>query len=177
MKLLISKVFTGREETLLAMLAYRISYGSAMRYAQSWMDGNYARIIYKNAVLSSQRISDFLDYLGDERLQREFFSEYIQSFCKKKQGIIIDGTSLPNQIHMPLSAWGLSGEEIDKQIRFLLMVDKESATPLFFRALPGNILDVSTLNNTLDELKRYGVNESFVYLDAGFFSEENIREL
>ncbi|MBM3200770.1 transposase [Candidatus Woesearchaeota archaeon] len=174
---LISKVFSDQEETLLALLTYRIGHGSAMRYAQSWMSGNYARIVYKNASLSSQRISDFLGYIGDERLQREFFSNYIRSFCKKKQGIIIDGTSLPNQIHMPLSAWGLSGEEIDKQIRFLLVVDKESSIPIFFRALPGNILDVSTISNTLDELKRYGVSESFVYLDAGFFSEENINEL
>lgn len=176
-KLLISRAFAGREETLLALLTYKICYGSAMRHAQSWLDGNYASVLYKNALLSSQRISDFLDYLSDEKLQREFFSEYIQCFCKKKQGIIIDGTSLPNQIHIPLTSWGLSGEEIDKQIRFLLIVDKESTAPIFFRALPGNILDVSTISNTLDELKRYGINESFIYLDAGFFSEENICEM
>ncbi len=173
---LLSKSFAEYKEFLFALLSYRICHGSAMRFAQSWFEGNYARILYKNASVSSQRISDFLEYLGDEKLQREFFSEYISSFCNAKNGIIIDGTSLPNQIHMPLTAWGLSGEEIDKQIRFLLMVDKESTNPLFFRALPGNILDVSTISNTLDELKKYGVNESFVYLDAGFFSEENIQE-
>lgn len=174
---LLSRLFVEHREFMLALLSYRICHGSAMRYAQSWFDGNYARILYKKADVSSQRISDFLEYLGDEKLQREFFSEYIPSFCNAKKGIIIDGTSLPNQIHMPFTTWGLSGEEIDKQIRFLLIVDKESTNPLFFRTLPGNILDVSTINNTLDELKRYGVNESFVYLDAGFFSEENIQEL
>lgn len=176
-KAILSRVFADKKEALLAMLSYRICYGSAMRYAHSWFEGNYARILYPQAAITSQRISEFLEYVGDERLQREFFSDYIMSFCHKKQGIIIDATSLPNQIHMPLTAWGRSGEEIDKQIRFLLMVDKESTAPLFFRALPGNILDVSTISNTLDELKRYGVNESFVYLDAGFFSEENINEL
>lgn len=174
---LLSKVFAEHKDTLLAILNYKICYSSAMRYAQSWFDGNYARVLYKQASLSSQRISDFLEYLGDEKLHRAFFSEYIPSFCNPKKGIIIDGTSLQNQIHMPLTAWGLRGEEIDKQIRFLLIVDKESTRPLFFRALPGNILDVSTINNTLDELKRYGVNESFVYLDAGFFSEDNVQEL
>jgi len=170
-------VFETQKDTLLALLNYRICHGSAMRFAQSWFEGNYTRILYKQASISSQRISDFFEYLSDENLQRKFFSEYIPSFCNPKQGIIIDGTSLQNQIHMPLTAWGRSGEEIDKQIRFLLIVDKESTRPLFFRTLPGNILDVSTIRNTIDELKRYGVNESFAYLDAGFFSEDNIREL
>jgi len=174
---LFSRVFAERKETLLAMLGYNVCYGSAMRYAETWFDGSYARILYKNAEMSSQRISEFLDYLGGEELERKFFSEYIPTFCNPKEGMIIDGTSLPNQIHMPLTAWGLSGEEIDKQIRFLLAVDKESTNPLFFRTLPGNIQDVSTIRNTIDELKRYGVHESFVCLDAGFFSEDNIKEL
>lgn len=173
----ILSMFEEHKDTLFSMLSYKICHGSALRFTNSWFEGNYARIIYKKANVSSQRISDFLEYLGDENLHRKFFSEYISSFCNPKEGIIIDGTSLQNQIHMPLTAWGRSGEEIDKQIRFLLIVDKESTKPLFFRTLPGNILDVSTIRNTVDELKRYGVKESFVYLDAGFFSEENIREL
>lgn len=174
-KEIISKIFHEHEQTLLSLLTYKISYGSAMQYAQTWKEGSYARILYKSD-LSSQRVSDFLNYLGDEKLQREFFSEYLQSFGGKK-GIIIDGTSLPNQINTPLTAWGRSGEEIDKQIRFLLMVDKESSAPIFFRTIPGNVLDVSTITNTLDELRRYDIKESFVYLDAGFYSKENIEEL
>ena len=176
-KKLITKVFASHDETLLALLSYRLCYGSAMMYAQSWFEGSYAQMIYKNAAVSSQKIRDFLEVIGEEALQREFFSEYIQRFCSSKQGIIIDGTSLPNQIHTPLTAWGLSGEEIDKQIRLLLIVDKESTSPLFFRVLPGNVLDVSTIHNTVDELKKYGVKESFIYLDAGFFSEENVKEM
>lgn len=172
-----SQTFSNQKESLMAMISYKICYGSAMRFARSWFEGNYAKMLYKQPSMTSQRISEFLEYLGDENIQREFFSKYIKSFCHSKQGIIIDGTSLPNQIHMPLTSWGRSGEEIDKQIRFLLMVDKESKAPLFFRTLPGNILDVSTISNSLDELKRYGVNESFVYIDAGFFSEENIKEM
>ena len=173
---LLRNIFAEQSETILALLYYRICYGSAMIYAQSWFKGNYAKILFKNSDLSSQRISSFLHYLGDEKLQRSFFAEYISLFCNAKKGVIIDGTSLPNQIHMPLTAWGLSGEEIDKQIRFLLIVDKDTRNPLFFRLLPGNVLDVSTLRNTLNELERHNIKNSFVYVDAGFFSEENINE-
>jgi len=146
-------------------------------YAETWHAGNYSRILFKNANLSGQRISELLIALGNERIQQNFFSEYIAAVSHSSNGIIIDATSLPNQIHMPLSAWGLRGEDIDKQMRFLLVVDKKSGSPLYFRALPGNIVDVSTLENTLQELKKYKITNVFIYMDAGFFSEDNIKEL
>lgn len=174
---IIRHVFGNMADNILALLTYRICYNGAMMYAQPWFEGNYAKYQYKDADLSSQRISDFLKEVGSEKLQRLFFNEYFKLFSKVKGSIVIDATSLPNQIHIPMTAWGRSGEEIDKQIRFLLVVDKENHLPLFFRMLSGNIVDVSTLKNTIHELKQYGIKESFVYLDAGFFSEDNITEL
>ena len=173
---MIRTIFTNDANTILALLSYRLCYCGAMMYANTWYDGSYAKFLYQNCDISSQKISQFLIRIGDEVVQRRFFSEYIPTVTSGKKGIIIDGTSLPNQIHMPMTAWGLSGEEIDKQIRFLLVVDKDTTSPLFFRILPGNIVDVSALTNTLEELKKYGITESYVYMDAGFFSEDNIKE-
>jgi len=172
----IKEIFKEKSESLLALLSYKLCHGSAMTYANKWLDGNYAKILYKNANISSQRISDLFKEFGDENLQRKFFKEYISNYNPSKSGIIIDVTSLPNQIHVPLSAWGLHGEEIDKQIRFLLVVDKDTHLPLFFRILPGNIVDVSALEKTLEELKKYDIKNNFVCLDAGFFSENNIKD-
>ncbi len=175
---LIGKVFGDDPDTLLALITYRLCHNAAMMHAQAWLDGNYARLLYGNAEVSSQRISGFLKVLGDEETQRSFFREYFPRFSNNaKRGIIIDATSLPNQIHNPMTAWGRSGEEIDMQVRFLLVVDKDTASPLFFRCLPGNIVDVSALSNTVAELGKFGVSEAYIYMDAGFFSEENIREL
>lgn len=174
---IVKRIFNEYWQELIALITYRLCYPSAMMYANEWINGNYAKLIYPRADISSQRISGFLKWLGDENLERKFFREYLSKFSHSHKGIIIDGTSLPNQIHMPMTAWGLSGEEIDKQIRFLLVVDKESSNPLYFRALPGNIVDVSTLRNTIMELRKYDVKNSFVYLDAGFFSEDNIKDM
>lgn len=174
---LLSSVFEDYCDTLFALIAFRLCQNSAMRHAQAWFNGNYAKIIYKKAEMPSQRISDFLKILGEEEIQRAFFKKYLPEFSNARNGIIIDATSLPNQIHNPLTAWGRSGEEIDMQMRFLLVVDKEKSSPLFFRCLPGNIVDVSTLSNTIDELKKYGIKNTCVYADAGFFSEDNITEL
>lgn len=54
------------------------------------------------------------------------------------------------------------------------MVDQISKKPLYYRYVPGNISDVSTLNNTFAELKALGVKCSFALIDAGYCSEENI---
>ena len=164
------------QETLRALLFYRICHTGAMMHARNWYDGNILKLFYKKADVASQRISDTLTALGDEQLQRTFFQTYIKQFSQTHQGIIIDATSLPNQIHTPMTTWGLSGEEIDKQLRFLLVVDKKTTHPLFFRSLPGNIVDVSTVKNTIQELEQHHIKECFIYHDAGFFSEENIKE-
>lgn len=164
------------QDTLSALLFYRICHTGAMMHAKNWYEGNVLKLLCKKADVASQRISDTLTTLGDEQLQRTFFQAYIKQFSTTKQGIIIDATSLPNQIHTPMTAWGLSGEEIDKQLRFLLVVDKKTTHPLFFRSLPGNIVDVSTVKNTLQELAQHNIKECFIYHDAGFFSEDNIKE-
>lgn len=174
---LLFRVFGGRTETLLALLMYRMCYGGAMRHASTWFEGSYAKFQYRNADISSQRISEFMREIGDEELYQSFFKEHISKVSESHGGIIIDTTSLPNQIHIPLTSWGRSGEEIDKQIRFLLVVDKDSSMPIFFRILSGNIIDVSSLRNTREELKHYGIKNSFICTDAGFFSEDNIKDL
>jgi transposase len=171
------EVFSDRAEYLSVLICYRLCHPSAMKYARLWYQGNIARLIFRDIDLSSQRISDFLEAIGDESLQRKFFKNYISSFIKSKEGVIIDTTALPNQIHFPFSTWGYSDGEIEKQIKFLFVVDKNSSLPLYFRYLPGNIVDVSSLNTTVEELKMFGIKSSFVLIDAGFFSEDNIKEL
>jgi hypothetical protein len=71
------KVFGDKTEYLLALIYYRLCYPSAMMYAKTWYQGNYARLVFNDIDLSSQRISDFLKAIGDEYLQREYFKNHI----------------------------------------------------------------------------------------------------
>ena len=174
---LLNTIFGSSKNIILSLIYYRLCHNAAMMYAERWFEGNYIRKRFTNIDISSQRVSEYLMSLANEVTQRKFFEEYTKRFSHSKRGVIIDGTSLPNQIHNPMTTWGRSGEEIDKQVRFLLAVDRDEHLPLFFRLLPGNIIDVSSLQNTLYELKNYGVKDAYVLLDAGFFSDENIRDL
>jgi len=171
------EMFEGKKEDkekLLTLICYRLCYPSAMRYARTWYEGTIAKVLF-DVDASSQRISEFLEEIGDESVQREFFAEYIKKITPE-EGLIIDTTALPNQINIPHTTWGWHNEEIDKQIKLLLVIDRKTSLPLFFRYMPG-FVDVSSLKTTIDELRNYGVTKNFVILDAGFFSEDNIREL
>ena len=174
---LLNRVFGDNGKYLTSLLFYKLCYGSAMNYAKIWYEGSFTRLLFDDIDLSSQRISDFLKDIGDEQTLRSFFKDYISSFTKPEDGVIIDTTSLPNQIHFPFNMWGYNDGSIDKQIRFLFVVDKSSQLPLFFRYLPGSIVDVSTLNTTMEECKKYGIKNSFALIDSGFYSEDNIKGL
>lgn len=171
------RVFGNNTDCLLSLIFYRLCHPSAMKYAGIWYQGNFVRSIFKDIDLSSQRTSDFLKAISDERLQRDYFKNHISFLAQSKEGIIIDTTSIPNQIHFPFNTWGYNDGGIDKQIKVLFVIDKKSSLPLYFRYLPGNIVDVSSLTTTVEELKKYSIETSFVLLDAGFFSEDNIKGL
>jgi transposase len=49
--------------------------------------------------------------------------------------------------------------------------------PVYFRYVAGNIVDVSTLETTLSEVRAYGVDVQYTIVDAGYYSEKNIRAL
>lgn len=165
-------------DTLMSLVIYKIIKSTAMQYAEVWSRGNYVSYLYPAAELKSQRISEFLKTLGREEIWRNFFADYIATVTKsEKTGIIVDSTGMPNEIDIPLSAWGSHGGDCQLETRLLIVIDKTSGRPLYFRYMAGNIVDVSTLKNTVTELYELGVKTSFVLLDAGYVSEDNIKEL
>ena len=170
-------IFFDKFPELIPLLIYRLCSHSPMYNCEEWIEGSMLSILFKNIKLSSQRISDTLSFLGDESIQRSFFTGYLKLVGGSSHSVIIDATSLPNHINIDFNAWGRSDGKIEKQFRLLCVVDQVSKTPLFYRFLPGNITDVSTLQTTILELKAMGVNNSFVLIDAGYFSESNISDL
>lgn len=171
------EVFGKKAQSLIALISYRLCIQSAMYNASIWQDGNVAKILFKEVDLSSQSISRILFHLSKEEVQRAFFKEYLLKTVKSDSSIIIDATSLPNQIDTGFNAWGHGGGSIDKQFRFLCVIDQLTNLPLFYRYLPGNISDIITLEQTIAELKELGISNSFALVDAGYVSESNIKIL
>jgi hypothetical protein len=169
----------GNPDTVRAMVQYYVLCNLANCHAGTWWDGNYARILYPDANLSSQRISDMLLYIGDEGVYRDFFKEYTKLLAKKDEGtnILIDSTGLPNSIHFPLTAISNHNGKISNEMRLIFVLQQETELPLFMRYCPGNVIDITTLTKTILELKANGIKTKFAILDAGYLSKENIEEL
>ena len=174
---LIDSLFSTKHKEIIPLICYRLCMQSAMYNAPTWLEANIVKMLHKDIDLSSQNISRILSTLGSEDLQRQFFEQYLKIAGSSGKSIIIDATSLPNQINTGFNAWGYSDSHIEKQFRFLCVVDQEHKIPLFYRYLPGNLSDILTLQNTIAELRNMGVTNSFALVDAGYFSASNIEEL
>lgn len=164
-------------DSIMALICYQLSSGSAMYNCNNWIEGNIASKLFPKANLSSQGISNIINNLGKESIQRRFFKQYINTFFRDKHGILIDSSALPSAINSSLNGWGHTSSGIEQKVGCLLLVDKVSKFPIFFRAIPGEIPDVSTLKNTLDEIRSLGLNTEQAIFDAGYFSESNIQFL
>ena len=179
LKKLFEYICPSNVDTLLSLIAFKILDNAANCYAREWWEGSYAKLLYPNAQLHSQRISEFLSKLGEESNLRDFFVKYYKfiSGIAGKFNVLIDSTGLPNDIHFPYTAINNHNGVISNEIRLIMVVEKTSGYPLYFKYVAGNIVDVSTMINVIEEIKEYRIGINHSILDAGYYSEGNIKAL
>jgi transposase len=142
-------------------------------HAQSWYNETITKYIYPKANICSQRISEYLAEIGDENIYSIFLENYIDYLknINPKFNIMIDSTGLSNSIKIPLTAINNHNGVISNEIRLILVADKISGLPIYYRYVPGNIVDVSTLSMVIREMKNYNVDINRAIMDAGYYSE------
>ena len=174
----LARAFGEKTAVVTALVFYKALHGGANCYAKNWWEGSYARLLFPEASLASQRITDILREIGNEHFQRAFFKEYLQYVSSQcGNGILIDSTGLPNDIHFPLTAINNHNAIISNETRLVLVMDKKSGLPIYFRYVAGNIVDVATLEATIAEVRAYGVDVRRAIVDAGYYSEKNIQAM
>jgi hypothetical protein len=173
---ILSGILPGQEDTVMSLLGYRLLAGLSNCHAEDWWQGSYCRMLFPKAKLRSQRLSELYEELGDEQTHRDFWKSYLLNVCpENRAGVLIDSTGMPNDIQFPLTAVVTHGGVTDNETRLLLVVDRKTGMPLFFRYNAGNIVDVTTLRSTIEELRAFGITTEYAIVDAGYYSEDNIR--
>jgi hypothetical protein len=169
----------GNPDTLKAMVCYYILSALSNCHAHDWWEGSYARLLYPDANLTSQRISAFLQDIGEEASLRRFFKLYLASLGSSGliSNILIDSTGLPNNVHFPLTAVSNHNGKVSNEVRLIYVTDQMTGLPIYFRYCNGNIVDVTTLIRTVRELRTNGVKIKLAILDAGYYSDDNFLEL
>lgn len=167
----------GNPDTLHAMVLFYTLSGLANCDAVHWFEGNIARLIYPNANLTSQRISDFLAAIGTPEKQMGFQKAYlgfVMEHYDNDKNILIDSSGLPNDIHFPLTCRNVHNGKVSNEIRLIFVVQRSTGIPIYYRAVPGNIVDVSTLRRVFLHLDSLGIDISSCIMDAGYNSGDNL---
>jgi hypothetical protein len=128
-------------------------------------------------ILSSQRISELLNEFND-------YSKF--EFCKRQakrrlenECLAYDLTSISsysNAIRKVKYGHNKDGDKLP-QINVALILGETSLLPVYYRILPGNISDVSTIDKLIIDSTHLGIDGLKFVMDRGFYSASNIENL
>ncbi|MDR2436959.1 MAG: transposase [Endomicrobium sp.] len=169
----------GLGDAVMSLVLYKLTQCGPSMLIKNWWNGTYAKLLYPNVKLDSPRISELLKEIGKEKYWRIFFQNYSQ-FIKKVSSlscVLIDSTGIKNEINANLSQISSQRGTIKKEIRLIIVLDKDSGYPLYFKYVPGNIVDKTTLQHIFHEMDAYDFKVVTSILDAGYYSEENLQFL
>ncbi|MDR1418402.1 MAG: transposase [Endomicrobium sp.] len=173
-------------DTLYTLISFYI-FGKDLsnKKLDTWYWRNYTSVIYPNANVYSQAISDFLKRIGNQEVYDKFFNAYLTHFYKLNNDksnqiscpILIDSTGLINSIDISLTATSNHNGVVNDEIRLIYIVDSKTNMPVLFRYIPGNVIDNNTLKPTIKLLQSYGITIERIIVDAGYYCKDNILEL
>jgi hypothetical protein len=169
----------GLGDTVMPLVLYKLTQGGAPISIKDWWDETYVKFLYPHFQLDSPSITKSLKEIGKEIYWDIFFKNY-SDFVKKlssPQGVIIDSTGFPNAINTDFFQIFDHGGDINSEIRLMVVLDKNSGYPLYFKSIPGNLVDKSTLHHIFNEMDAYEIEVTSAIMDAGYYTEENIQFL
>lgn len=174
---IVDRIAYGNRDTLHAMLLFYTLSNLSNCDAVCWYEGSIVQLLYPRANLRSQRISDCLSAIGTAENQMAFqkaYLGYVFSHYDPDRNMLIDSSGLPNSIHIPFTCMNVHNGKVSNETRLIFVVQRSTGIPLYYRAVPGNIVDVSTLERIFLHLDSLGVSIDSCIMDAGYNSKDNL---
>ena len=111
----------------------------------------------------------------DVSLQQRYF-RYRAAFAPHKASVTIDSTTIYSYSeHLNDVRYGFNKDKNGlPTVKLLTLFCMANHQPIAFIRQPGNIPDVSSVLNALEQLNVFGMGRPLMVLDGGFFSESNI---
>lgn len=114
----------------------------------------------------------------DENLQQSFFKRRCE-MLNTGAGIAYDSSTISTYSENQLEArygFNKAGDGL-KIVKYLALYSLENRQPIAFTKQPGDLPDVVTIGNALNQLLALGVSRAEIITDNGYYSEKNLSEL
>ena len=119
--------------------------------------------------LSENTITGFMKELGQRRTQ---MIELMQSYVGDNQTLLFDGTNIfASASDSSYSRIGYNhGKKRSSQVNLLYIFDSQNHRPVYYRLMPGNIVDKASM---IASIKESGCKNAVIIGDKGFYSKAN----
>lgn len=170
----LKRTFPDLHNEIISLIHFIAHKGLPLSRCESWSRGH---LHPTDKAIVSQRISELLAKINEDERQK-FFSLW-QVRMAALDCLCYDITSISS--YATANEYIRYGYNRDSeslpQINLALLFSQESSLPLYYRRLPGNISDVSTLETTMQSLNYLGAKSMRFVLDRGFYSRSNVDAL
>lgn len=131
------------------------------------------------AGLSESNYSRLFDELGrDEQVQQNYFKNRALRL-DDAPSIAFDSTTISTYSHQQIDArQGFNkAEDGLNTVKLLTLYSVKTRQPIAFNKQPGNLPDVTSLENALNELTFLDLIRPLIVTDNGYYSQSNITEM
>lgn len=170
----LEKIFGVQLAGMLLRLAFhQACEGNPLYLAVPWLE----RVLGGAAGVSSGGAGHLLAEIGlDEQARMRFFEAWLER-RGRPTALVYDVTSVSTYSEtLELAEFGYNrdGEPL-RQVNLASVNELKGGLPLFYRALPGSVVDVATLKLTCELVRELGIPGWRMVLDRGFCSQANVR--
>ena len=161
----------GNRDRLYAMLQYYLLYNEAAYKAEEWYHHNFVKFLYPKACPKSPRISEFLEAIGSEENKRDFLLSHIPYLLKSTNEelcILVDSTGMPNKCNLEYTRVSVHEGAVNIEFRVIVVVQKSTGLPVYYEMIPGNVVDVATLQTVIRKLENMGYHVEYSLGDAAY---------
>ncbi len=173
---LIDSLPFGNKDSLRALVQFYVLSPLANCYAGQWYDAGIAKLLYPQANLASQRISELLATVGTGDSVQNYLEKqaaWVLGRLNPDRNILVDSTALENSVSIPLSRPGVHNGKVEIAVRFIAVVQR-GGLPLYYKPVTGSTVDVSTLHFAMETMQDMGIDVESCRMDAGYTCGSNL---
>lgn len=165
--------FPERWKEIFIFSVYRLMYQSPLKHMGFHYQEGWLSEVIQGASLSKNIVGKILEEVGRDR---EKIVEFLKGASGGSENVLIDLTHIFSlSQNMVLTEKGYNSQwDFTPQVNLLFIFSLDQKLPLFYRVLPGNVRDVSSLKATIEESR---LKDVIIIGDKGFYSKENINLL